>query len=303
MSISSMMSTKQRAGEPSPLRSAAKSDGEGRGILETGLAGKSVIVTGATANIGRAIAIAFAKEGARLTLVGRDRTKGEEIAALARRAGAGDAVFHAADVTNRAAVLEMVEQAARRFEGVDVLVNNVGGNTGYFTLFADSDPESWRSEVDLNLNTVLLCTHAVLPHMSAKQKGRIINIGSTAAEVGDYMLGVYSAAKGAVHAFTRALALEVGEQNITVNCVAPGPTFPEDPSHTSSGSRFRPDGLFAHDETLGRPELKDKLLRKTLMPRQFARPDEIAAASVYLASDGAAFVTGKVHCIDGGALL
>jgi 2-hydroxycyclohexanecarboxyl-CoA dehydrogenase len=271
--------------------------------LDTGLAGKSVIVTGATANIGRAIALAFAGEGARLMLVGRDIAKGDEIAALARSSGAQDAVFHAADMTSRSAVLGMVEAAAARFGGIDVLVNNVGGNTGNFTLFADSDPSGWGSEVDLNLNTVLSCTHAVLPYMLARQSGRIINIGSTAGEVGDYMLGVYSATKGAVHAFTRALALEVGEQNITVNCVAPGPTFPEDPSHTSSGSRFRPDGPFSHDETLRRPELKDKLLRPALMPRQFAKPSEIAAATVYLASDGAAFVTGKIHCIDGGALL
>jgi 2-hydroxycyclohexanecarboxyl-CoA dehydrogenase len=271
--------------------------------LDTGLVGKSVVVTGATANIGRAIALAFAQEGACLTLVGRDAAKGEEIAALARAEGAQDAVFHQADVRNRAAVVALVAEAAERFGGIDVLVNNVGGNTGKFMHFADSDPDSWQAEVDLNLHTVLLCTHAVLPHMRAQKSGRIVNIDSTAGEVGDYMLGVYSATKGAVHAFTRALALEVGEQNITVNCVAPGPTFPDDPLHTSSGSRFAPGGMFAQDEALARPELKDKLVRQTQLPRQFAKPAEIAAATVYLASRDAAFVTGKIHCIDGGALL
>lgn len=271
--------------------------------METGLANKAVIVTGATANIGRAIALKFAHEGTRLALVGRDRAKGEEIADLASAGGAAEVFFHQADVTEQAAVTSMADEVVRRFGSVDVLVNNVGGNTGRFTLFAETDPASWQSEIDLNLKTVLLCAHAVLPHMIARRSGRIVNIGSTAGEVGDYMLGVYSATKGAVHAFTRALALEVGEYDITVNCVAPGPTFPEDPSHTSSGSRFRPDGLFAHDETLRRADLQEKLLRKALFPRQFARPDEIAAATVYFASNDAAFVTGRIHCVEGGALL
>ena len=271
--------------------------------METGLANKVVIVTGATANIGRAIALKFAREGARLALVGRDRAKGEAIAGQACAEGAAEAFFHPADVTDPAAVAAMMEAVVGRFQAVDVLVNNVGGNTGPFALFMETDPGSWQAEVDLNLKTLLLCTRAALPHMVAQASGRIVNIGSTAGEVGDYMLAVYSATKGAVHAFTRALALEVGEHNITVNCVAPGPTFPEDPSHTSSGSRFRPDGPFAHDKTLQRADLKDKLLRRALLPRQFARPEEIAAATVYFASEPAAFVTGRVHCIEGGALL
>lgn len=271
--------------------------------MQTGLAGKAVIVTGATANIGRAIVLAFAGEGCRLAVVGRDRAKGEEIADLAQKAGAADALFLAVDMTDRKAVQAMVAEAGDRLGPPDVLVNNVGGNTGKFSLFADSDPDEWQADIDLNLKTTLYCTHAALPAMLERKSGRIINIGSTAGEVGDYMLGVYSAAKGAVHAFTRALALEVGEQNITVNCVAPYATFPDDPSHISSGSRFHPEGLFAHDETLGRQDLQDKLLRRGVLPRNFAKPSEIAGAVVYLASEQAAFVTGKVHCIDGGALL
>ena len=229
--------------------------------------------------------------------------KGEEVAALARDAGAQDAEFFVTDLTDRDAIAQMVARVRAQFGSVDVLVNNVGGNTGAFGLFAESDPETWQADIDLNLKTVLHCTHAVLPDMLERKSGRIINIGSTAGEVGDYMLGVYSAAKGAVHAFTRALALEVGEQNITVNCVAPYATFPEHPTHVSSGSRFHPDGLFAHDAALARPELKDKLLRTGVLPRNMAKPSEIAGAVIYLASDYGAFVTGKVHCIDGGALL
>jgi len=271
--------------------------------MNTGLAQKVVVVTGATANIGRAIALAFAEEGVRLALVGRDRVKGEEITQLALRAGAAVAQFYAADLTDRKAVSALLSEVGKSLGPIDVLVNNVGGNTGKFGLFADSDPTEWQADIDLNLKTTLYCTHAALPHMLARKSGRVINIGSTAGDVGDYMLCVYSAAKGAVHAFTRALALEVGEQNITVNCVAPYATFPEDPSHVSSGSRFHPEGLFAHDEMLAKPELKHKLLRTGVLPRNFAKPSEIAGAVIYLASDSAAFVTGTVHCVDGGALL
>ncbi len=271
--------------------------------MDTGLASKVVIVTGATSNIGRSISLAFANEGARVAIIGRDEIKGNEIAQQARDAGAPDAMFHKTDMTDREAVREMVAAVTRQLGPVDVLVNNVGGNTGKFGLFADSNPDEWQADIDLNLKTTLLCTHAALPHMLARKSGRIINIGSTAGDVGDYMLGVYSATKGAVHTFTKVLALEVGEQNITVNCVAPYATRPDDPSHTSSGSRFRPDGQFAHDETLNKPELKEKLLRKGVLPRNFAKPAEIASAVIYFASENAAFVTGRVHCVEGGALL
>lgn len=279
--------------------------------MDTGLSGRVVIVTGATANIGRAIALAFAKEGVRLAVVGRDRIKGEEVAKLGRESGAADSMFCAADVTDRREVEAMVAAVAARLGPIDVLVNNVGGNTGFLELFADSDPDKWQADIDLNLKSALLCTHAVLPHMLGRKRGRIINIGSTAGEVGDYMLGVYSATKGAIHAFTRALALEVGEQNITVNCVAPYATEADDPALLSSGSRFRAGGVFSsdkadpsRDKTLtDRPDLQAKLLRRGQLPRNFAKPSEIGAATVYLASDSAAFVTGQVHCVDGGALL
>ena len=271
--------------------------------METGLPGKVVIVTGATANIGRAIALAFGQERTRVAVVGRDRAKGEEIAALVIEAGALDAQFFACDALDRSAVVKMVADVVDRFGPPDILVNNVGGNTTSFQLFSNTDPDGWQAEVDLNLTTTLSCTHAVLPHMLSRQSGRIINIGSTAGEVGDYMLSVYSALKGAVHAFTRVLALEVGEQGITVNCVAPYATFPDEPDHVSSGSRFAPDGAFANDENLKRPELKEKLLRRGVMARNHAKPSEIAAATVYFASEGAAFVTGRIHCVEGGALL
>ena len=172
------------------------------------------------------------------------------------------------------------------------------------TPFASSTPEQWRFDIDVNLMSMLSCTHAVLPHMLAKGTGRIVNIGSTAGEIGDRMLAVYSAAKGAVHAFTRVLALELGLSGITVNAIAPYNTRSEDPySDMSAGSRIHPEtGVFAFARAEN-PELFESMRRRTALTRQQARPAEIGAAAVYLASERAAFVTGQVHHVDGGVML
>jgi NAD(P)-dependent dehydrogenase (short-subunit alcohol dehydrogenase family) len=184
-----------------------------------------------------------------------------------------------------------------------VLVNNVGGNVGT-GFFVDSDPDTWQGDLDITLMTTLRMTHAALPGMIARKAGRIVNIGSTAGLVGDYMLPVYSAAKAAVHGFTRVLAKEVGQHGITVNCVAPYGTLADDPAAFSKGSRFNPDGGFfttAFRDVA--PEDAAKRARKGPLRRQLAKPEEVAAATVYFASERAAFVTGQVFAVDGGTLL
>lgn len=184
--------------------------------MDFGLAGKVVIVTGATANIGRAIALDFAGEGAKVVIVGRDVEAGARVVELAKAKGAQAAVFVKADMLEPASA-DLILNEAEKLGPVHVLVNNVGGNAG---LFAESDPASWHAHIDLSLMTMLRMTRVVLPGMIERKAGRVINIGSTAGLVGDYIMAIYSAAKAAVHGFTRALAKEVGEHNITVNCVA-----------------------------------------------------------------------------------
>lgn len=266
----------------------------------TGLENKVVVVTGATANIGRGIALAFAGEGARVVVSGRDNEAGELVAKLAREAGAAAAIWQRADVTVEADVAALISRAIAEFGQIDVLVNNVGGNSAV-TPFVNSTPQQWREDIEINLMSTLYGTHAALPHMLERGRGRIINIGSTAGIIGDRLMAIYSAAKGGVHMFTKVLALELGESGITVNAIAPYNTRSEDPtSDMSSGSRIHPEtGVFARSRAADPAALKS-VLRKTALVRQQARPYEIGAAAVYLASEQAAFVTGEVLKVDGG---
>jgi 2-hydroxycyclohexanecarboxyl-CoA dehydrogenase len=270
--------------------------------METGLANRTVLVTGATANIGRGIALAFADEGSNVVVVGRDEAQGHRVCQEARDRGATEALWHAADVTDRTQVDAMVTAATSRFGGIDVLVNNVGGNVD-IDRFVDSDPATWTQDITLNIMGTLHCTQAVLPGMISRSYGRIVNVGSTAGLIGDPLLAVYSAMKGAVHSFTKVLAKEVGEHGITVNAVAPYGTMPDDPERElSSGSRYSAGGVFTRAFT-ERPELVGSMGRRTLVGRITARPPEVAAAVVYLASDMAAFVTGHILVVDGGTML
>jgi 2-hydroxycyclohexanecarboxyl-CoA dehydrogenase len=270
--------------------------------MDFGLAGKVVIVTGATANIGRAIALDFAAEGAKVVIVGRDAEAGTRVVKLALEQGAHAAVFVSADLLDPAST-ERVLQEVAKLGPLHVLVNNVGGNAG-LGLFAESDPESWQAHIDLSLMTMLRMTRAVLPGMIERKAGRIINIGSTAGLVGDYIMAIYSAAKAAVHGFTRVLAKEVGEHNITVNCVAPYGTMSDDPAAFSTGSRFHPEhGKMLKAARQFSPEVNAKRRRTGPLPRQIAKPEEISAAVLWLASSRADFVTGQVIAIDGGTLL
>jgi 2-hydroxycyclohexanecarboxyl-CoA dehydrogenase len=266
------------------------------------LEGKVVVVTGATANIGRAIALDFAREGVKLVAIGRDEEAGSRVVKDALVRGAREAIFIKADMLDTESPAKILA-AASTLGPVDVLVNNVGGNVGA-GFFAESDPASWQGDIDITLLTTLRMTHAVLPGMVARRSGRIVNMGSTAGIVGDYMHAIYSAAKSAIHGFTKVLAKEVGQQGITVNCVAPWGTFSEDPAAYSKGSRFHPDNNFFGKALAGLSDTdKLKRIRPSALERPFAMPEDVSAAVLYLASDRASFITGQIFTVDGGTLL
>jgi 2-hydroxycyclohexanecarboxyl-CoA dehydrogenase len=270
--------------------------------MDLKLAGKVVVITGATANIGRATALDFAAEGAKVLAVGRDEEAGSRVVSDALSRGAQAAVFVRADMLDPKSP-ERILNAAGEHGPIAILVNNVGGTVGA-GFFVDSDPLSWQADLDITLMTTLRMTHAVLPGMIECHAGRIVNIGSTAGIVGDYMHSVYSAAKGAIHGFTRVLAKEVGQHGITVNCVAPYGTMSDDPAAYSRGSRFHPDNDFFR-KTLGNisPADRAKRQRTGVLERPFAKPEDVSAAVLYLASDRASFITGQVFTVDGGTLL
>ncbi|MGS0893787.1 SDR family NAD(P)-dependent oxidoreductase [Burkholderia stagnalis] len=239
-----------------------------------------VLVTGALTGIGRATAIAFARAGARLVVSGRRPAEGAALEAELRELGS-DAVFVQADVRHDDEVRQLVDQAVARFGRLDVAVNNAGteGTPGPLT---DITADSYAATFDTNVLGVLLSLKHELRVMTAQQSGSVVNISSTYGHEGAAYAVLYAGSKHAVEGITKSAALEVAGSGVRVNAVAPGPT------DTGMLDRFT-----------GTPEQKAALAGKVPLAR-IGTPADIAAAVRYLASDGAAFVTGQVVTVDGG---
>lgn len=242
------------------------------------LGARVAIVTGAAHGIGRAIALRFAADGAIVAVVDIDM-EGAQTVVGEITAGGGEAVAYDADVTDSEQVGVMVDAVLDRFEKIDILVNNAGGGAGLLgktAPFKDQTEDVWRWVVDLNLHGTMICTHAVLEPMIERRYGKIINFGSIAGVSGLPNWAVYAAAKGAIIAFTKTLAMELGEFGINVNCISPG-------------------------AILTRPTTRD-WTRGTWLQRG-GEPAEVAAMASFLASDEAGYITGVNYLVDGGRTL
>lgn len=236
---------------------------------------KIAIVTGAGQGIGRAIAERLAADGATVVVTDINEGAAKDTAA----ALGNDSVGLHTDVTDRDSVNAMVAQVTARFGRIDVLVNNAGWDKA--EPFVDSEPETWDRVIQINLYGVLNTCKAVLPIMAAQGSGRVVNLGSDAGRVGSSGEAVYSAAKGAVIAFTKATAREMARSQVAVNCVCPGPTD---------------TALFA---SMGGDKLREALT-KAIPLRRLGQPDDIANAVAFYASDEAAFITGQTVSVSGG---
>lgn len=244
------------------------------------LADKVALITGAGSGIGRACALAFAREGARVALMGRRHERLEETAAQI----GGDALVVAGDLASKDDIARAVGDAVARFGGLQVLVNNAAV---LLPGTAESHTEAeWDESFNVNVRGLWLMSRAVLPHLRRAGGGSIVNISSVLGLVGARNRVAYSASKGAVTLLTKAMALDHAAEQIRVNCICPGIVETE---LVADFVRKAPD-----------PEAAYRA-RQALHPLgRFGRPEDIAACAVFLASDESSWMTGAAIPVDGG---
>ena len=244
---------------------------------------KVAIITGAGQGIGRAYALGFAGEGAKVVIADINEENGQNVADKINADG-GEALAVQTDVSNEQNTLEVAKKAMDKFGKIDILINNaaVFAEEGFKPWNAWTS-EEWDRVFAVNVKGMWLCCKAVIPYMSEYDKGKIINISSTTVLQGSPFLLHYVTTKGAIVSFTRSLASELGDSDICVNAIAPGFTMSE--------------GVLNMPGTP--PGLIDTLKESQCFKRE-EQPEDLVGTAVYLASDLSDFVTGQLIAVDGG---
>ena len=239
------------------------------------LDGRVALITGAGSGIGRATAILLANEGARVTVADRVPAGGRKTVRMINEAG-GEAIFIKANVSKSAEVQRMIETTLGTYGRLDILCNNAG-ILGTYAPAVHTTEKDWDSIIDTNLKGVFLGSKYAIPVMVKQGGGVIINTGSTSGILGVAGMPAYSASKAGVVQLTKVIALECAHLNIRVNCICPG-------GIRTPMVKYIPEETFRKGQPVGRT----------------GRPEEVAQAVLYLASDDASFATGAVLVIDGG---
>ncbi|HRQ24349.1 MAG TPA: glucose 1-dehydrogenase [Anaerolineales bacterium] len=251
------------------------------------LKNKTAIITGATSGIGQATAIRFAEEGADLVITGRRVGLGKTVEAECRNKGVR-CVFTEADHKKAEDCQRVVDVAIKEFGRIDILFNNAGIVTSGTA--ETTGEEAWQSTIDINITAVWRMSKLVIPYMKKQGRGAIVNNGSDWSVVAGKDAFPYVMSKGAVGMMTKAMALDYAREGIRVNAVCPGDTFVD---------RWMEKGYFENSDPVTVGEAMKESSEYIPMGR-FGKPEEIASAVVFLASDEASFVTGHLLLVDGG---
>ena len=257
------------------------------------LANRLAVITGGGRGIGRAIALAFAAEGASIVVTARTRDEIDQVAGEVHDRFKVDTLAVECDVRNAEGVLDAFAAVKEKFgRGPEVLINNAG--VAQSSLFVNTDEDFWTLHLNTNLGGTFRCTHAALPEMLERGWGRIINIASIAGKTGAPYVSAYAASKHGVLGLTRSLALEVAAQGVTVNAICPG--------YVSTDMTAR--GIDNIVEKTGRTHQEAlKTLEKMSPQNRLVTPEEVAAVAVLLASDEGRGINGQAINVDGGTVL